>query len=113
MSKHTPGPWHSYSKSIHVCYDAPRCQPLKRVIAMIECDGVAEAAMTAEQTANARLIAAAPELLQHLKYASMLLDRLRPTASETHREEALALLAGTQCDIEAIIRKAEGTVTRT
>lgn len=57
---------------------------------------------------DARLIVAAPDLLQHLKYMVMLAERLGPGASEVHREEALALCRGTIRDAEEIIAKAEG-----
>jgi hypothetical protein len=57
---------------------------------------------------DARLIASAPDLLQHLKYMVMLASRLGPDASEVHREEALAMRLGTIEDAEEVIAKAEG-----
>ena len=52
---------------------------------------------------------AAPELLKHLKYAVMLLDRLGPgpMVSRVHREEAYQLLPGTLEELRAVIAKAE------
>jgi hypothetical protein len=71
MSKHTPGPWRELVTRID---DANGYQ-----ICHLDLHGKSEA----ERDANRRLIAAAPELLSHLKFAVKLLDgfaALRTTA---------------------------------
>lgn len=57
---------------------------------------------------NCPLHAAAPELLQNLKYILKLCANLGPHASETHRSEALDLYEGTVQDAMEAIHKAEG-----
>ena len=56
---------------------------------------------------DARLICAAPDLLQHLKFMLMLAANLGPDASEVHRREALAVYRGTVKEAEEVIAKAQ------
>lgn len=56
---------------------------------------------------DARLICAAPDLLEHLKHMLRLAANLGPDASEVHREEALAMFRGTIAEAEAVVAKAQ------
>ncbi len=71
MSKHTPGPWqHKHLDFLKICDsdgDWRGCAPIAQVT------GGKNAESRAEARANARLIAAAPDLLEH---ASAPLSRL-------------------------------------
>ena len=85
MFKHTPGPWHTYGCTIRDADDA-----------WIAHTDTTER-LRAELTANARLIAAAPELVKALK--AML--SLRAPATSEHdavRQIARALLARIEGD---------------
>jgi hypothetical protein len=64
MSKHTPGPWASnkYTTSVSVPLKAIDCERIGFSIVFVNGHREKEAA------ANARLIAAAPDLLEALKY---------------------------------------------
>lgn len=64
MSKHTPGPWHVGNKYPADVYAARAGHAIARAVNP-QCDGECEA--------NARLIAAAPELLEALNLAVKLL----------------------------------------
>lgn len=73
MSKHTPGPWVVWDGNVKVyagpvdenttcCISGYRCK-------IAECDDLYDENMTEEEAeANARLIAAAPELLEALEW---------------------------------------------
>ena len=60
MSKHTPGPW-AVGPDLEVFY-APNGAPITRPLRLTSMDG-----RTEEDVANAKLIAAAPELLAALE----------------------------------------------
>jgi len=60
MSKHTPGPW-AVGPDLEVFY-APNGAPITRPLRLTSMDG-----RTEEDVANAKLIAAAPELLNVLE----------------------------------------------
>lgn len=93
MSKHTPGPWSTGEGKAHIVIYAP--------------DGYAVAdAMTyhgkrqADTEANARLIAAAPDLLavlrtavKNLEFAVHALQAPKPSAIREDLADAIALLA--------------------
>ena len=87
MSAHTPGPWARTNLTIHTQSTAHRgALGLARVFDWIETDGVLDAN---EATANARLIAAAPALLEALEHmigASTIVH----TQGETERIHALS-----------------------
>lgn len=76
MSKHTPGPWTTDEQE----HDAPY-QNIKikagshRTVCTIWIDDAPVRDFNAEQTANASLIAAAPDLLDALKTAKWMLER--------------------------------------
>ncbi len=61
MSKHTPGPWFAMGKSINLERDG-----LAMLTRLARCDSYREIPL-AEAEANARLIAAAPNLLEALR----------------------------------------------
>ncbi len=90
MSEHTPGPWIVSGESI-VSDEMEIC------IANIERDGGYEA-LAPERDANARLIAAAPDLLAACKLAKKFLE---PDLVEPGRTVFWALVG--------VIKKAEGS----
>ena len=61
MSKHTPGPWHYFETEDGRC----RVKPLNRKYIVAECSAMEP--QCEEQRSNARLMAAAPELLEALR----------------------------------------------
>lgn len=93
MSEHTPGPWevleHNWSTTgVYAGRD--------QLIAGLDISDAAEESrcqLVGEMTANARLIAAAPELLEKLKYAV----------------EVLSAEGYDVADIRAVISKATGS----
>lgn len=98
MSKHTPGPWNTTCGVATVSDN----RPSPRIVAecdpgMIDCHSVDPIQM-AEARANARLIAAAPLLLEVLK---SLVDSIDNGYSWTGKECGMA-------DARAAIAKAEG-----
>ena len=88
MSKHTPGPWSiDNPKKGHVCISAPesRFWDLAKVVWQNDCD--AELGQPSPQEeANARLIAAAPELLEALE---SLLDECEGTVMQTSANHSI------------------------
>lgn len=86
MSKHTPGPWHAnpyVHASVHgfAVYADRICM-----------DKLAD---EIQSEANARLIAAAPELLEALKQAVNLLEtEVRPAWEQTHFRKIIAKAEG-------------------
>ncbi len=94
-SKHTPGPWGCIDTSYHA-YDyrltKPDGSPLPLSI---------EGNDHSEQRANARLIAAAPDLLEALKQCEVMF-RVFSTA------DLRKILPGTYKDILVVLAKAEG-----
>jgi hypothetical protein len=62
QTKHTPGPWTAYNASNGRIYKFWRIKAGKHVVAT-----VSDIDLTNEDYANARLIAAAPELLEALE----------------------------------------------
>lgn len=93
MAEYTKGPWELAGDlnvmNLDVVYGSGR-------IAMMDCEN--EELSDAELTANARLIAAAPELLEALELAR---DHLEVCNYEGEEDEALA-------QINAVIAKAKG-----
>jgi glycine/D-amino acid oxidase-like deaminating enzyme len=97
MSKHTSGPWD--------------VDPNDKFAVTADCDGLQvcgteyEDRADDENAANARLIAAAPELLDVCKVArGALIDRFNPDWSPYIRESVEKVLGR----LEAVIEKAEG-----
>lgn len=92
MSKHTPGPW-SVAETRHK-YDTVIRGPKGEPIALALIAGYTKQ----EGAANARLIAAAPDLLRYLKEARRTLEMWKDVAP------AVSLCA----DIDAAIARATG-----
>lgn len=71
MSKHTPGPWTvepPSDQTPHIWITAPTSSGVAKIETCNYDDGQGER-LTDEDFANARLIAAAPDMLAALKYA--------------------------------------------
>jgi hypothetical protein len=100
---HTPGPWEFDETTLSICrmivtvedvqaFDVHPSADSHRAIAYVPCD-----VQRAEQEANARLIAAAPRVLDALRGMVglvQLVDRDRPDLQSNHRFiEALAAIA--------------------
>jgi hypothetical protein len=101
MSKHTPGPWQvNHWDHLQVCdsSDERGCAPIAHIVK------TGEPKPRAEDIANARLIAAAPDLLEALKGAAFLLEAVSPSAErvgcDAYKYEAAKL--------RALIAKATG-----
>ena len=69
MSKHTPGPWQTDQAEHDAPYQDIRIHAGKGSICSVWIDDAPLHDYNAEQRANARLIAAAPELLEALRTA--------------------------------------------
>ena len=67
MSKHTPGPWRTEPEDRHMCVFAGKPKASKRNYIHHGCDGLLPERSDAETLANARLIAAAPDMLKMLE----------------------------------------------
>lgn len=105
MSKHTPGPWHvdpEYPTSVQG-RDAGPGTPM-----ICEMFTSSQFVSPAEQRANARLIAAAPELLsvliQAVESSGFSLSGPTDSRAAEHNEPAWV------CNARAAIAKAEGSV---
>lgn len=65
-SKHTPGPWYTRSYAPYLVLNTPDWQ--ENTVTIVDCrQPSVKAGYTAEEAANARLIAKSPELLTVLK----------------------------------------------
>jgi hypothetical protein len=84
MSTHTPGPWRTRNVDDHMYLDADTWDAFARVVVVVDDEP------DPEGEANARLIAAAPEMLEALKEA---VDDLRGPA-ETKALAAIAKAEG-------------------
>ena len=87
MNKHTPGPWHYFETADGIC----RVKPLNRKYIVAECSAMEP--QCEEQRSNARLIAAAPELLEALKDTLQLLEVYCGDFEEATRNQACAAIA--------------------
>lgn len=111
MSKHTPGPWKLQVRENHTSdvYVDDECAIGDRhLIAMVITEWMNKNA-TAEDLANARLIAAAPELLNAAKLAHLQIVKLaeRSFAESVDTEEWIAKNDAVNL-LKAAIAKAEG-----
>jgi len=89
MSKHTPGPWKVEHRGYKYIVSKSRDGYITRDVCRM--DGSTMAAFA--QEANARLIAAAPELLEALKDALQLLEVYGGDFEEATRNQARAAIA--------------------
>ena len=89
MSKHTPGPWF-IDTSLHV-YGQAEPQPIKDFPGglSVTCPHIC----TANTVANARLIAAAPLMLEALEMADELIDQLIIDNTDNYAEERAKIRA--------------------
>lgn len=83
MSKHTPGPWHSWHENSYSVIG----------VAVHGETGFREIAKVYDNSANAQLIAAAPELLEACRLAILRLDQLDDSGDIGPSENYKAILA--------------------
>ena len=116
-TKHTPGPWSVWVDSCGVL--DVRARPMHTVCDVVNPDEHVTDISADESRANARLIAAAPELLAKCKKIAAWLDRLAETAETAAKDVRFVTLADAQradalnfrrtsADIKTVIAKAEG-----
>ena len=94
---HTPGPW----EVVDSMYGGKSAVQIHPHYMVAEIDGRDDA----EQEANARLIAAAPDMLAAVKDAKAIVDRIQdgaPDASPLSRDAA-----ETYCRLDRLIRRVE------
>lgn len=100
MSKHTPGPWFISNRNpLRVIESGPRMASIAKCGIKLGVDADEEAA------ANARLIAAAPDMLEVLREAELVL------AEKLRRLGADPQVSPTYNRIRDVIVKAKGEVT--
>ena len=90
MSKHTPGPWEIQRDSgLHIYITQPSDTPNRVPGYYAE---IRRFTTDSEQVeANARLIAAAPDLLEACEQLLKLVDLLSPVEGDTHRKAQRAI----------------------
>lgn len=94
MSKHTPGPW-------KICYDGQIDGPKGKHVCSFRWTSFKEFNESEEGKATARLIAAAPEMLEALKLSLRALEESNPDSQEKLCDNARTII------YKAIV-KAEG-----
>ena len=107
MSKHTPGPWQTDQAEHDAPYQDIRIHAGKGSICCVWIDDAPLHDYNAEQRANARLIAAAPELLEALKE----LDSWLVCACIATPEDMAQSFPHMQQVVSAAIARAEGEQT--
>lgn len=95
-AQHTPGPWWDYTSPHGVRHILPCAVPSLDTVAICTFNGTAQRP-AADTDANARLIAAAPEMFAALERVERWLERDCPPE-----------LQGVACDVSAALRKAKG-----
>lgn len=108
-SKHTPGPWTAekntdQSQHIKVIHHSNKPGAATRTIAKVTC----RMSWSAEQKANARLIAAAPDLLEELRQAIIQMDLASECIENKRYDEALIHVSSLMRYKRAAIAKATG-----
>jgi hypothetical protein len=102
--KHTPGPWTSLTDTDRETIVSEHVNAYGNFIVTIVTRG--DERMTEEDRANARLIAAAPELLEALEYASELIKTARQYFPKSIRNHHKFNLENTCATIGKAISKA-------
>ena len=103
MTQHTPGPWKKFADTY---WDKSKGERLPDGFSVKAQDGAIDVASIVESEANARLIAAAPELLNSLESLLAYLREfwpMEPLFSTFDHRQAIAI-----ADAEAAIAKAKG-----
>ncbi len=93
-TKHTPGPWTSDEHEHDEPYQPIRIRAAGRTLCKIWLDDAPVHDFNAEQRANARLIAAAPEMLNALHKAEQQLDYGQFDAAQDVLRAAIAKAEG-------------------
>jgi hypothetical protein len=96
MSNHTPGDWHVIEPSF--------ANPSRAMVCSASHVSIYDAPLTNETAANARLIAAAPDLLRECRAAVAVLRDFANCYGQCGIDDAAAM----QRQLEAAIAKAEG-----
>lgn len=106
MSNHTPGPWTACNNNGYSIWrvSAPkyRAESASRTIAEVVGD-------SAETEANARLIAAAPEMLELIERAGEIMIELESLADRAFTNDASAQKSQWHKDAAALLATMEGT----
>lgn len=104
--KFTPGPWHEHREGFSTVYVEARLRD--GVIQEVAACGPTEAG-SEQQAANARLIAAAPELLEALQGYMAAVDGMNQAMNDgINIHGAMSALVGYECMAHAAIAKALG-----
>ena len=92
-NKHTPGPWEAVGNLVR----SPMVQPqgLSKGVQIAECRDAYFLSHTEESKANARLIAAAPELLEALQEMVSLVEMVIPFDGPQQRKARAAIAKAT------------------
>ena len=92
-AKHTPGPWEAVGNLVR----SPMVQPqgLSKGVQIAECRDAYFLSHTEESKANARLIAAAPELLEALQEMVSLVEMVIPFDGPQQRKARAAIAKAT------------------
>ena len=92
-AKHTPGPWEAVGNLVR----SPMVQPqgLSKGVQIAECRDAYFLSHTEESKANARLIAAAPELLEALQEMVSLVEMVIPFDGPQQRKARAAITKAT------------------
>lgn len=95
MSKHTKGPWKVKNGAVYTEKEAP-------IAKMVRDDSALEAGIyPVERDANARLIAAAPEMLEALELAAAYIEEITKDSRNADNGQTIETL-------NKVIAKAEG-----
>lgn len=101
MSKHTPGPWRVRNCQTAVLVDVVRNGDAMLIALVADNDSQGDTE-TDRKMNNARLIAAAPQMLEALEMADELIDQLIIDNTDNHAEE--------RAKIRAAIKAAKGEI---
>jgi hypothetical protein len=107
MSKHTPGPWRVDETDRVVADNAKNFLRTREHPEFIVANNVYISGPRIERQANARLIAAAPEMLEALKKVEWFGKRIdeQPFCPDCGNYKSYGHMTG--CELDAAIRKAE------
>lgn len=119
--KHTPGPWEAIGNLVRSPMVHPQGSDRPRGIMLAECaDGYSIKVNSAEACANARLIAAAPELLAELGKADLIINVMLNRLTSEQKQICAEMIEDLRIhgqgmtranERDALLRKATGVPT--